>query len=174
MTTFKKKPPQPGLNRGLNPGQLPLFDLIREAHHAGANSQTPAAGSLDIDSQLRAAASEDLRNAADASGRPLSRYEVAARMSELIGREITGTMLNNYTADAHDRHNFPCQYLPAFVTATGGQRRAFDVLSRTAGLFALPGAEALRAEIQHLEEDIKRKKDEKARRLLFLREIDKP
>jgi hypothetical protein len=156
------------------PGQLPLFDLIRESHRlTNGGGQPHAAGSLDIDSQFRAAVSEDLRYAVDAAGRPLSRFQVAARMSELVGREITATTLNNYTAEAHDKHRLPCQYLPAFVVATGGQRRAFDVLSRSAGLFALPGAEVLRAEIQHLDEDISRKKTEKLKRLLFLREIDK-
>ena len=102
------------------------------------------------------------------------RTQKAARMSELLGCEITAGTLNNYTAEAHDKHRFPCQYLPAFVVATGGQRRAFDVLSRHAGLFALPGADALRAEIQRIDEDIKHKREEKLKRLLFLKEINKP
>lgn len=33
------------------------------------------------------------------------------------------------------------------VIATGGQRRAFELLSSKSGLFAMPGAEALRAEM---------------------------
>ncbi len=172
MTTFKKHRSNTRLNPGLNPGQLPLFDLIRAAHQAVV-ADTHHAGSLDIDSQLRGAVSDDLRTAADASGQPLSRHQVAARMSDLLGREITGTMLNNYTSEAHEKHNFPCQYLPAFVVATGGQRRAFDVLSRHAGLFALPGAEALRADIQRLDEYIRHKNVDNLKRQLFLKEIDK-
>lgn len=91
-------------------------------------------------------------------------------MSELVGQEITASMLYNWTADAHEKHRFPCQFLPAFILATGG-RRSFEALSRKSGLFALPGAEALRAEIQRIDEDMKKLKGEKVKRELFLREM---
>ena len=152
----------------LSPGQLSLFDLLKQS-----NSHNPIhPGSLNIDAEFRCALSEDLRHAQDASGREISRYEVAARMSELLGTEITAAMLNNYTAEAHATHRFPCQLLPAFVIATGGQRRAFEALSRGAGLFALPGVEALRAEIQRIDEEINRKRGEKKKRIVFLREME--
>jgi len=130
-------------------------------------------GSLDIDSELRAAISEDLKAACDGAGRGISRYEVAARISELIGREVTASMLYNWTSESHSDYNFPLKLLPAFVIATGRQRRTFEVLSRKAGLFALPGPEALRAEIGQIEEEIRRLQGERAKRKLFLREMDR-
>lgn len=152
--------------------QETLFDYLKKVEALSSQTSNPIKGSLDIDAELRAAISEDIKHAiVSCTGRELSRYEVAARMSDLVGHEITKSMLDNYSADSHEKHRFPCQYLPAFVIATG-QRRAFETLSRRSGLFALPGPEALRAEIQRLDEQIKRHKAEKHKREIFLREIE--
>ena len=152
--------------------QETLFDYLKKVEALSSQTSNPIKGSLDIDAELRAAISEDIKHAiVSCTGRELSRYEVAARMSDLVGHEITKYMLDNYSADSHEKHRFPCQYLPAFVIATG-QRRAFETLSRRSGLFALPGPEALRAEIQRLDEQIKRHKAEKHKREIFLREIE--
>ena len=66
----------------------------------------------------------------------------------------------------------PGEYLPAFclVTADHGPLR---VLAETAGLFALPGPDALRSEIKRLEEDVKRINAERRKREMFLREMEK-
>ena len=127
--------------------------MLKQVQH----DNNPLNGSMDIDTEIRAAISQDIKHAHDSTGRELSRYEVAARMSELTGIEITKSMLDNFSAESHEKHRFPCQFLPAFVITTG-QRMAFEVLSRRSGLFALPGPEALRAEIQRLDEEIRRKK----------------
>ena len=152
--------------------QTTIFEWLKRAEEASKQMSSLSAGSLDVDAELRAAISADIKHAKGSTGRELSRYEVAARMSELVGQEITKSMLDNWTAEAHEKHRFPCQFLPAFVLATGG-RRAFDVLSRRSGLFALPGPEALRAEIQRLDEEIRKKKKEKQKREFFLKEIEK-
>ena len=152
-------------------GQLNIFEWIKKVEELRNNANVTLPGSLDIDTELRAAISQDLKHAKDQTGRELSRYEVAARMSELCGQEITASMLYNWTAEAHEKHRFPAQFLPAFVLSTGG-RNAFEVLSRHSGLFALPGPEALRAEIQRIGEEIKGKKREKLKREIFLREIE--
>ncbi|MEJ5227222.1 hypothetical protein [Thermodesulfovibrio sp.] len=150
--------------------QLSIFDWVQKIQQTQTN--TLPHGSLDIDSEFRAAVSEDLKHAVDpTTGRELSRYEVAARMSELIGQEITASMLYNYTAEAHEKHRFPCQFLPAFVIATGGQRRAIEVISKHCNLYLLPGPEALRAEIQRLDEEIKKLEEEKQKRIIFLKEV---
>ena len=153
--------------------ELPLFEWIRKAQELTSQSYFHPKGSLNIDSEFRSAISEDLRHARDESGRELSRYQVAARMSDYLGREITASMLNNWTAESHENHYCPAACLPALVHATGGQRRAIEALSRHSGLFALPGPEALRAEIQRLDEEIKVKKDEKNKRMIFLKEIER-
>ncbi len=154
-------------------GQQNIFDWLKKAEALTRQTERIVKGGLDIDSEFRAAISEDIKHAVvPCSGRELSRYEVAARMSDLIGQEITKSMLDNWSAESHEKHRFPCQFLPAFVIATGGQRRAFEVLSRHCGLFALPGPEALRAEIQRLDEEERRIKAEKMKRKIFLKEIE--
>lgn len=150
----------------------PLFDFIKRADETARCAANPSSGSLDLDAEFRAAVSLDLKYAADADGREISRYQVAARMSELTGTEITKTMLDHWSAESQEKHRFPCQFLPAFVIGTGGQRRAFDVLSRRSGLFALPGPEALRAEIRRIEETIGRQQKERQKRIAFLKEIE--
>jgi len=158
MTKSKKISPTPL-------SSLPLFQWVQKAHELSSQSTIPPQGSLDIDSELRAAISADIKAS------PLSVYQIAARMSELTGQEITASMLYSWTAESHEKHRFPCQFLPAFVVATGG-RRAFECLSRKSGLFALPGPEALRAEIGRLDEEIHTLTEEKKKRRLFLREMD--
>lgn len=153
--------------------QQNIFEWIKKAEELSRQTVNPPQGSLDIDTELRSALTEDLKHAKDQTGRELSRYEVAARMSELTGVEITKSMLDNYTAKTHENHRFPCQFLPSFIIATGGQRRTFEVLSRHSGLFALPGLEALRAEIQQFYEQRKKINSEIEKRELFLKEIQK-
>ncbi len=147
--------------------QPSLFDFIRES-----TKNNTANGSLSIEKEFKAALSDDLHHARDEYNREISRAQVAARMTDYLGEEITLSTLNNWTATSHP-HNMPANYLPAFVKATGGQRRAIEVLSRHSGLFMLPGSEALRAEIQQINEELQRLKIERQKRLLFLKEIEK-
>ena len=147
--------------------QMTIFDCIRLAEQ----SAPAPAGCMDFIKEFKTAMAEDLRHALDEQGRELSRYEVAARMSGFTAGEVTKSALDNWTAMSH-QHIIPAVWIPAFVLATGG-RRAFEVLSRRSGLFALPGPEALRAEIQRLDEEIKNKRAEKHKRELFLKEIER-
>lgn len=148
-----------------------VFESIKNSYKESAS--LPIQGSLDIDSELRAAISEDLKNAKGPSGVGISRYEVACRMSEMVGREITASMLYNWTSESHSENNFPLKYFPVFVIATGGQKRAVEVLVRKCGLVALPAPTALRAEIQQMDEEIERMREEREKRMVFLREINK-
>lgn len=154
---------------------MSLFDWIKKAQELPKEpNDFPAKGSLNVDIEFRIALSEDLRHAQNpVTGREFSRYEVAGRMSDFIGQEITASMLNNFTAESHEGHRFPGAWMPALIYATGGQRRALEIVTRHSGLFALPGPEALRAEIQRIEEEIKAKKEEKNKRILLLKEIEK-
>lgn len=151
--------------------EMPLFEWVRRAEELTKQAANPAKGSLNISHELCAAIADDIKHARDERGVELSRAQVAARMADFLGVEITVAMLDNWTAPSKP-HRFPAEYLPAFVHGTGGQRRAFEVLSRHSGLFALPGPEALRAEIQRLDEEERRIKNEKAKRRLYLSEIE--
>lgn len=153
--------------------QQTIFEYLKKVALQQAQSNSDRApGSLDINKELKAAMSEDIRHAMDEKGKELSRYEVAGRMSELLGEDITKTTLDNWTAQSHP-HEIPARYIPAFVIATGGQRRAAEVISKHAGLFLLPGPEALRAEIQQFRETENRAKNERRKRELYLREYEK-
>lgn len=159
-------------NRKKESSQLTIYEWIKNTALRQAQSdigRTP--GSLDINKELKAAMSEDIRHAMDDAGKELSRYEIACRMSELLGEDITKTTLDNWTAPSHP-HEIAVRQLPAFIVATGGQRRTAEVLSKHSGLFLLPGPEALRAEIQRHEENIRKEKLEKHKKMLFLKEID--
>ena len=123
------------------------------------------AGSFDIDRQFRAAISEALKRC------PLSRWQVAARMSELIGQEITKSMLDSWTAESKEGHRFPAIFLPAFCEAAGCSE-PLKLMGRLVGVFILPGPEALRAEIQRIEEEINRNQAEKRKRQMFLKELE--
>ncbi|MFA5352758.1 MAG: hypothetical protein WC291_00880 [Thermodesulfovibrionales bacterium] len=144
--------------------QVTIFDYLQEM------AKRPTPSGLGLVKEIKLALTDDLRYATDPQGMELSRYQVAARMSDLLGEEITKTTLDNWTAPSHP-HEIPVRYLPAFVQATG-QRRAFEVLSRHAGLFALPGPDALRVEIQQWDEQIKKLYKKKRNCSLLLRELE--
>jgi len=143
--------------------QASLFDILK--NYQEENTGTRPAGSFDIDRQFREAISQALKNC------PLSRWQVAARMSELTGQEITKAMLDSWTAESKEQHRFPAIFLPAFCEAVGCSE-PLTMLGKLVGVFVLPGPEALRAEIQRIEEEINRKQNEKRKRLMFLREIE--
>lgn len=147
----------------LDSNQLSLFETLKFLQEREAVSKS--AGSMDIDRFFREAISEALKNC------PLSRYQVAARMSELTGQEITKAMLDSWTAESKEGHRFPAIFLPAFCEAVGCSE-PLKILGRLVGVFVLPGPEALRAEIRRLEEEIGKKQQEKKKRLIFLKEME--
>ena len=143
--------------------QISLFEVIKNFQEEMA-AQKPV-GSMNIDRIFRETISEELRRC------PLSRYQVAARMSELLGQDITKTMLDSWTAESKEQHRFPAVFLPAFCEAVGSTA-PLRVLGQPVGVYVLPGPEALRAEIQRIDEEITRKQAEKRRRLAFLKEME--
>lgn len=102
----------------------------------------------------------------------LSRYQICARMSEILDYEITVNMLNSWTAESHDQHRFPAEFLPALCNVIGSYEPIKVLIERT-GHFLMPGEEALRSEIQKIDEDIKKLQDEKEARIVFLKEAEK-
>ncbi len=101
---------------------------------------------FDIATAVRQTVSEAIRE----SG--LSRYDVASRMSEYLGREITKAQLDSFSAESKDGHRFPLEYVPAFCHAT----RNYDLVQLTAGalrieLFLPDDAEEARILMAELE-----------------------
>lgn len=141
--------------------QLSLFDLLRQDR---AERQQVRLGRLNIAGQLSAAIKNAIRNV------PKSRETLADEMSELTGERITVGMINNWTADSHP-HEMPGRFDSAFCVVTGDQE-LIRIKVEAAGGFILPGQDALRAEIQRIDEQAKELQAEKRRRLLFLQELE--
>jgi len=150
--------------KNLDTAQLSIFEIL-ESTQVEISAQDNPPGSLDVDRQFREVVSEALRRC------PLSRYQVVARMSELVGQDITKTMLDSWTAESKEGHRFPAFLLPAFCEATGS-KEPLRYLGQMVGVFVLPGPEALRAEIRKIEEEIEKKQAEKRKRMSFLKEME--
>ncbi len=82
------------------PEQLLLLD-IREGNFA------------DIPHLVRAALVKAIKNC------PLSRYQIAARISELMDRDLTKEMLDKYCSESAEGHRLPAEIIPAFCKVTG-------------------------------------------------------
>lgn len=70
-------------------------------------------GAYDIENRLKEEASLGLRKCR------YSRYEVAAKMSEMLGQEVTKSMLDNRTAESKENHLWPAAWLAPFAIITG-------------------------------------------------------
>ena len=145
------------------PDQLSIFDLISGLQDN--QNQKPQDGTLNISIELRDVVSECIRKSS------LSRWEIAGKMSALLNIEVTKYMLDSWTAETKNGHRFPAEHLPAFCEAVGSHKPLILISEKT-GVFVLPGQEALRAEIQKIEEEIKDLQKARQKRLVFLEEVD--
>jgi hypothetical protein len=113
-----------------------MFDIPR--------APAPTGGSLDYSVELAHVLSEALKKS------PKSRYEIAARMSELVGQEIGKATLDAWTAESKSGWRFPFEYAAAFEVACGCTSMQ-ELLCRKRGSRILEGEEALQAELGRLE-----------------------
>ncbi|OGQ86873.1 MAG: hypothetical protein A2512_04745 [Deltaproteobacteria bacterium RIFOXYD12_FULL_56_24] len=141
---------------------MSLFDLLIQEREQRAAS---APARLNVVAALHAAIREAIRQA------PKSRETIAEEMTALAGQPISVHQVNNWTADSHP-HRIPAELLPAFCQATGSIE-PLRLLAEAAGVFTLPGPDALRAEIQKLDEEARHITREKRKRELFLKEMEK-
>ena len=126
----------------------------------------PAKDSLNISKKLRLA----MEKAISSSGK--DRIQVAAEITHLIGRKVTKMMLDSWTAESKPSNRPPADILPAFCKVTSSTE-PIEVLNEPAGMFGLPGPDALRAEIHKYSEQEKRARAEKRKRELFLGEMER-
>lgn len=100
-----------------------------------------------FDQELRQALSRSLKD------QSLSRYEVAAKMSEMLGDEVSKNMLDAYTAESRETHQISVVRLVAMILAT----KDYDLLAMIAekvGCRLLVGEEAIGAEIGLIDREI--------------------
>lgn len=116
-----------------------LFDMV-----AVPVEKDPKPGALDIDNVFRHFLSDLIKASS------VSRTMLAAKMSELVGHEISKHQLDSWTAESRDGWRFPLAYLPALEVALD----THDVLAWLADLRGARlsvGRDALEAQLGKLE-----------------------
>ena len=145
--------------------QRSIFDYLRELERQTA-SPAPE-GRLACAERLRA----EMRQAIKAS--PLSVHQIAGEMSHLCDTTITAEQIYSWTRrpESGPPRYVPAEYLPAFCYVTGSNT-PLVAMGKLVGLFVLPGPEALRAEIQKLDERKRQTAAEIRRRRALLTEME--
>lgn len=132
-----------------DPSQPSFFDLPQPAPAVGA----------DFCAHARELLAESLAAAKDKLG--LDRWEIATRMSRIIGRDITKNMLDRYCAPSADDWRFPLEALPALVQVTE-DARLLTFITEACGFKAMPGEAAVLAELVTLELEERRLRERMA------------
>lgn len=136
-----------GRQKTTDPHQLSLLDVLKKEEERMLLGLRDAPGALNMRALVRNALYEAIK------GSTLSRWEIAAKMSELTDQEISRFMLDAWTSESKEGHRFPLEYAPAFCRATGSTR-ALEVVCQPVGMFALGGPDALRSQKQRLTEQM--------------------
>ncbi|MDA8428154.1 MAG: hypothetical protein M0T70_02755 [Geobacteraceae bacterium] len=143
--------------------QLSLLDLLQRTKEMQLTPSTR--GSMNIEASLRRSLSEGIKQC------PLDAYQIAGEMSHLLDETITAEMIYSWTAESKTRHQIWGSRLAAFCRVTNW-RQPLEIVNESAGMFCLPGAEALRSEIQKLREEEQKAARERKKRELFLQEME--
>lgn len=124
------------MRRAPDTATIDLFDIPVPA--------SAAYGALDVGMRLRNLLSDLLKAS------PVSRHQVAARMAELTGHDISKHQLDSWTAESREGWRFPLEYLPALETAL--ETHAITAwLADLRGCKVLVGKDALLAELGKVE-----------------------
>jgi hypothetical protein len=124
-----------------DPGQA---SLLADAFSPFPKRPSAVPGSLGVATRVAGLVAYALDQARIERG--LSREVVAAQMSDLTSERITRDMLNAMTADSHQGHRFPIQWLPALIQVTG----CYELLTQMAelvGAMVLVGQDVIRAQM---------------------------
>jgi len=118
--------------------QLNLYDLIQDvaAKQKAIYSPAETPGRLNIDAIIPEMVSEALKSAAG------TRYDVAARMSKSLGREISKTKIDRWSAESKKHHRITVSDINAFMEATGDKTILRFICEKAGGYF-IEGKDAL-------------------------------
>jgi len=138
------------MKKNCSPNQLSFFDLLKDLR-----PQNSGFSSFNIDLLLRETISQAIKES------PLSRFQIAAKMSDALGMEVSKTMIDSWTAESREGINrFPACYLPAFCHAVNSIE-PLKVLADLVGSVVVQGEEALRIEMSKIEEQEHRLSEKK-------------
>lgn len=118
------------------------LDLFQHAQLFPVETPRELGSALDFNAKLAQAMSRALDEARE-SGR--DRHEVASRMSEILGQDVSKNMVDAYTSQARETHTISAVRFKAFVRATGCLW-LWGVYLDGEGLTLLMGEEALHAQ----------------------------
>jgi hypothetical protein len=106
--------------------QISLFDLIEEISPEKFSQPDFQIETKPLGLRIKEAISEAI------SDSDLKRYDIAGRMSEYLGTEITDSMLNSWTAESKEGYRMPAEYFPIFCKITQNYK-PLEVLAAAAG-----------------------------------------
>ncbi|MCY1648146.1 hypothetical protein OVA11_14070 [Caulobacter sp. SL161] len=118
------------------------LDLFQHAQLFPVETPRELGSALDFNAKLAQAMSRALDEARE-GGR--DRHEVASRMSEILGQDVSKGMIDAYTSQARETHTISAVRFKAFVRATGCLW-LWSVYLDGEGLTLLMGEEALHAQ----------------------------
>jgi hypothetical protein len=101
-------------------------------------------GSMNIDAGIREAITEAFKKTS------LSRYEVSAHISSAIGRDVSKTSLDAFSAESKENHKLPASYVPALAVVTGDYGILKLLCSQAGGAF-IPDSETLRLALRNIQ-----------------------
>lgn len=155
-----------------NVNQLSLFNMIQQDNKFPENGKP---GSLNFSQEHASVLSRTFSN----SGLDVVKF--ASRMTERIHRGISGDpiitpdKIRSWTSSAKIQYAPKAWELPAFCEVAGSEKpndyqyEPIEFLVRKVHRFMQPGPEALRAEIQKKDEEIKALEAEREEMLLYLK-----
>lgn len=120
----------------------------------------PLPSSMDYGREVAAMVSDVLSHADG------DRYEIAARMSRLTGRDVSKYMLDAWSSESRDTYNIPFYMTPVLEAACETHNFSNWLADKRGGRLLI-GKEALTAELGKLE----RAKEEAAKKIRDLKKI---
>lgn len=127
-------------------GQSDLFAGIDASQLFPVRRPADSCRPLDVSLRIKTALGRALKECADSAN------VIAARMSDILGREQSVDMLYAYTAPSKPEHDIPVTRLIAFVRATGATW-LYDEIVQDEGLIVMGGREAELAQLGLLRQE---------------------
>jgi len=129
------------LKEKIDMGMSSLFEMLDHME----KDQESVLGSLNFQVQIKEVMTETLKRV------PLKRWEIAGRMSDLVGMPITEHQLNAWTAESKEGHRFPVEYLPAWCEVTGDYR-LLEFIAKGSKCYLVKSEEVLLLELAKIQE----------------------
>ena len=124
--------------------QINLFDAIEEINPRKFSQEDFQTETRPLGLRIKDAIAEAIK------GSGLKRYAIAGQMSEMLGAEITESMLNAYTAESKEGYRMPAEYIPAFCKIVKDYM-VLDVLVAASGCRMIKSEDAYYLEMGRLQ-----------------------